>query len=234
MPYDVPNYLADYAMRNTHVPVGFWRCVNHTQNAFFKECFIDELAHASGHDPYRFRRALLGKHPRAEKLLAVLDAAAAKAQWSTPPEAGIHRGIALSQVYDTPVAAVAEISVGTDGKLRVHRVTVAIDLGHVVNPLTAQQQVEGAVAYGLSASLYGEITIKDGRVEQSNFNDYRMIGMDEMPRVETIILQSGGFWGGCGEPPVAVVAPALCNAVFEATGQRVRALPLKNHDLRKA
>jgi isoquinoline 1-oxidoreductase subunit beta len=234
MPYDVPHYLADYAMRNTHLPVGFWRCVNHSQNAFFKECFIDEMAHAGGHDPYQFRCKLIGRHPRAAKLVAVLDAVAEQARWDTPPEPGIYRGIALSQVNETPVAAVAEVSVGARGDVKLHRITVAIDLGHAVNPMTAELQVQSAVTFGLSAALYGEITVKDGRVEQANFNDYRLIRLAEMPQVDTIILQSGGFWGGCGEPPVAVVAPALCNAIFAATGTRIRSLPLKNHDLRKA
>jgi isoquinoline 1-oxidoreductase beta subunit len=234
MPYAVPNYVVDYAMRNTHVPVGFWRSVNHSQNGFFKECFIDELAHAAKRDPYHFRRHLMRGNPKFVRLLAALDAAAEKAQWDSTPPAGSYRGIAACQVQETPVAAVAEVSVDATGVIRTHRMTIAIDLGHVVNPLTVEQQIESGVAYGLSAALYGEITIRDGRVEQSNFHDYRAISLAEMPRVDSVVLQSGGFWGGCGEPPVAVVAPALCNAIFAATGKRVRALPLKNHDLRKA
>jgi isoquinoline 1-oxidoreductase beta subunit len=234
MPYAVPNYVVDYAMRNTHVPVGFWRSVNHSQNGFFKECFIDELAHAAKRDPYHFRRHLMRGNPKFVRLLAVLDAAAEKAKWDSTPPAGSYRGIAVCQVQETPVAGVAEVSVDATGVIRTHRMTIAIDLGHVVNPLTVEQQIESGVAYGLSAALYGEITIRDGRVEQSNFHDYRAISLAEMPRVDSVVLQSGGFWGGCGEPPVAVVAPALCNAIFAATGKRVRALPLKNHDLRKA
>jgi isoquinoline 1-oxidoreductase subunit beta len=234
MPYDIPNYLADYAIRNTHVPVGFWRCVNHTQNCFFKESFIDEMAHAAGIDPLEYRRRLIGRHRHAEKFLGVLNAAAERAGWTTPLPPQTFRGIALNEAYNTFVAAVAEITVGADGAVRMHRIVVALDPGTVVNPLTAEMQTESAVVFGLTAALYGEITIKDGRVEQSNFNEYRMLRLAEMPRVETVLMPSGGFWGGCGEPPVAVVAPALCNAIFAATGKRIRSLPLKNHDLRRA
>jgi len=234
MPYDVPNYLVDYAMRNTHVPVGFWRCVNHTQNCFFKESFIDEMAHAAAADPYAFRRHLLGRHPHADKFIAVLDAAARQAGWGTALPLGVHRGIALNEAYGTFVAAVCEASVDADGEPRMHRIVVAIDPGTVVNPMSVEMQIESSVVYGLTAALYGEITIRDGRVEQSNFNDYEMLRMARMPKVESVLVPSGGFWSGCGEPPVAVVAPALCNAIFAATGKRVRSLPLKNHDLRKA
>jgi isoquinoline 1-oxidoreductase beta subunit len=234
MPYDIPNYLADYAMRMTHVPAGFWRCVNHTQNCFFKESFIDELADAAGQDPYQYRRKMLRNHPRADKFIRVLDAAAASAGWGTPLPDGRHRGIALNEVHGTYNAAVIEVSVGDRHALRVHRVVSAIDCGHVVNPMTVEMQVESATVYALTAALYGEITIKDGRVEQSNFHDYRMLRLAQMPKVETVIVPGGGFWGGVGEPPVAVVAPALCNAIFAATGKRVRSLPLKNHDLRNA
>jgi isoquinoline 1-oxidoreductase beta subunit len=231
MPYDVPNYLVDFAMRNTHVPVGVWRSVNHSQNAFFKECFIDEMAHAAGADPYAFRRKLLEKKPQQ---LAVLDAAAKNAGWGSPTPPGVFRGIAIHESQSSICAQVVEASIAHDGQIRVHRVVSAIDAGHVVNPLTVEMQTESAIVYGLTAALYGEIGIKDGRVEQSNFHDYRMLRMAEMPRVETIILPSGGFWGGVGETPVPPLAPALCNAVFAATGKRVRSLPLKNHDLRSA
>src|SRR4051812_4470510 len=234
MPYDIPNYLADYAMRNTHVPVGFWRCVNHTQNCFFKESFIDELAHIAHADPYEYRRKLIGKHKHADKFVAVLDAAAQRAGWGAPLPQGVHRGIALNEAYGTFTAAVAEVSINSDGKARMHRIVCALDPGHVVNPLTAEMQTESSVVYALTAALYGEITIKDGRVEQSNFDDYQMLRLAEMPKVETILMPSGGFWGGLGEPPIAVVAPALCNAIFAASGKRIRSLPLKNHDLRKA
>jgi isoquinoline 1-oxidoreductase subunit beta len=234
LPYDIPNYLADYAIRNTHVPVGFWRCVNHTQNCFFKESFVDEMASAAGIDPLDYRRRLIGKHRHAAKFLSVLNAAAERAGWTTPPPPQIFRGVALNEAYGTFVAAVAEVSVAPDGAVRMHRIVVALDPGTVVNPLTAEMQTESAVVFGLTAAYYGEITIKDGRVEQSNFNDYRMLRMAEMPKVETVLVPSGGFWGGCGEPPVAVVAPALCNAIFAATGKRIRSLPLAKHDLRKA
>jgi isoquinoline 1-oxidoreductase beta subunit len=234
MPYDVPNYLVDYATRMTHVPVGFWRCVNHSQNCFFKESFVDELAHAAGQDPYQYRRKMLRNHRCADKFIGVLDAAAAKAGWGTRPPDGIYRGIALNEVNGTFNAAVIEISLGEHNDVRVHRVVSAIDCGHVVNPLTVEMQVESATVYALTAALYGEITLKGGRVEQSNFHDCPMLRLAEMPRVETVIVPSGGFWGGVGEPPVAVVAPALCNAIFAATGKRIRSLPLKNHDLRNA
>jgi isoquinoline 1-oxidoreductase subunit beta len=231
MPYDVPNYRVDFAMRNTHVPVGVWRSVNHSQNAFFKEGFVDELAHAAGSDPYLFRRKLLAKKP---KQLAVLDAVAAKAGWGSPLPPGVFRGIAIHDSQNSTCAQVVEASVAGDGKVQVHRVVSAIDAGHVVNPLTVELQTESAVVYGLTAALYGEITIANGRVEQSNFNDYPMLRLADMPRVETVIIASGGFWGGVGETPVPPLAPALCNAIFFATGKRIRSLPLKNHDLRSA
>jgi isoquinoline 1-oxidoreductase subunit beta len=231
MPYDVPNYRVDFAMRNTHVPVGVWRSVNHSQNAFFKEGFVDELAHAAGSDPYLFRRNLLAKKP---KQLAVLDAVAAKAGWGSPLPPGVFRGIAIHDSQNSVCAQVVEASVASDGKVHVHRVVSAIDAGHVVNPLTVELQTESAVVYGLTAALYGEITIANGQVEQSNFNDYPMLRLADMPRVETVIVASGGFWGGVGETPVPPLAPALCNAIFFATGKRIRSLPLKNHDLRQA
>jgi isoquinoline 1-oxidoreductase beta subunit len=242
MPYGIPNYLVDYAVRNTHVPVGILRSIYYSQNAFFKESFLDEMAHAAGRDPYRLRRALLDGKPRH---LAVLDAAAARAGWDRPPPAGVFRGIALNEACGSICAQVVEASVSGAGAVRVHRVTSAIDCGHVVNPLTVELQTQGAIVFALTAALYGEITIADGAVQQSNFDDYEMLRMADMPRVETVMVASadasgGGsgadtgadFWGGIGEPPVAPVAPALCNAIFAATGRRIRSLPLKNHDLR--
>jgi isoquinoline 1-oxidoreductase beta subunit len=234
MPYDVPHYLANFAMRNTHVPVGFWRCVNHSQNCFFRESFIDELAHAADADPYRYRRSLIGTHKHADKLTAVLDAAAERARWGASLPDGVYRGIALNEAYGTFVAAVCEASVEASGKARIHRIVVAIDPGTVVNPMSVEMQVQGAVVFGLTATLYGEITIANGCVEQTNFDAYRMLRMAEMPKVECVLVPSGGFWSGCGEQPVAVVAPALCNAIFAATGKRIRSLPLRNHDLGRA
>jgi isoquinoline 1-oxidoreductase subunit beta len=226
MPYDIPSYRVDHAIRTTHVPVGFWRSVHHSQNCFFKESFVDEMAHAAGADPYDYRRRLLRNHPRADRFLAVLDAAAARAEWTTTTRRGLSRGIALNEINGTYNAAVVEISVGPE--LRVLRVVSAIDCGHVVNPRTVEMQVESATADALAAALYGEVTIADGRVQQSNFHDYRMLRLAQMPRIETVIVPGHDEFNGVGEPPVAVVAPALCNAVFAATGKRIRSLPLKN------
>jgi isoquinoline 1-oxidoreductase subunit beta len=227
MPYAVPNYLVDYVVRPTPVPLGVWRAINYTQNAFYKECFIDEMAHAAGIDPYLYRRKLLTHDARN---LAVLDAAAQKANWGSPLPAGMFRGIALNEACGSYCAQVVEVSVA-DGPVRVHRVVAAIDPGHVVNPLSVEMQVEGAIVYALTAALYGEITIQDGAAVQTNFDTYEMLRMAGAPKVETVIVPSGGFWGGVGEPPVPPLAPALCNALFAATGKRVRSLPLKNHDL---
>jgi isoquinoline 1-oxidoreductase beta subunit len=227
MAYDVPNYLVDYVVQGLPVPLGVWRAINYTQNTFYKESFVDEMAAAAGIDPYLYRRRLLRNSP---KNLAVLDAAATRANWLTPPPPGVHRGIAVTEACGTFCAQVAEVSV-EQGKLHVHRFISAIDPGHVVNPLSIEMQNEGAVIFGLTAALLGEITIKDGGVEQGNFNDYQMLRMAEAPPVETVIVPSGGFWGGVGEPPVPPVAPALCNAVYAATGKRVRSLPLAKQDL---
>ena len=230
MAYDVPNYHVDYAMRTTHVPVGFWRSVNHSQNGFFRECFIDEMAYAAGQDPYQFRRKLLNKSPER---LAVLDAAAKTAVWDKPLAQGVSRGIALVEAYGTLCAQVVEASVGDKGQVRVQKVVAAVDTGHVVNPAILQSQVESGIVYGLTAALYGTITIENGRVQQGNFDDYQMLRMAEMPAVETVLVPSGGFWGGGGEPAVPPLAPALCNAIFAATGKRVRSLPLKDQDLKR-
>ena len=229
--YTVPNLLVEHAMRNPPVPPGFWRGVNVNQNAIYLECFMDELAHAAGKDPLEFRRTLMAKQPKA---LAVLNAVAAKAGWGKPAANGVHRGLAVCKAFASYVAACAEVSVDAKGRLKIHRIVAATDPGHAVNPQQIEAQVEGSFVYGLSALLYGECTIKDGAVEQSNFSDYPSMLIDDMPEVETIIMPSGGFWGGIGEPTIAVAAPAVLNAIFAATGKRVRRFPLKNVDLRGA
>jgi isoquinoline 1-oxidoreductase beta subunit len=222
-PYAVENVRVDYGMRITHVPVGYWRSVNHSQNGYFREAFFDEIALAAGQDPYEYRRKLLANSP---KQLAVLDAVAQKAGWGTPLPAGRWRGIAQVDGYGSYVAAVAEISLNADGSPHMHRIVTSVDSGYVVNPDTVQAQMEGAVVWAMSAALYGEITIKDGRVEQGNFDTYRMLLMDKMPQVDVILVPSGGFWGGIGEPGAPPVAPAIVNAMLAATGKPVRSLPI--------
>ncbi|KPH81987.1 xanthine dehydrogenase family protein molybdopterin-binding subunit [Bosea vaviloviae] len=229
--YGVPNLLIDHAMRNPHVPPGFWRGVNLNQNTIYLESFMDELAYSVGKDPLEFRRALMKNHP---KHLAVLNAVAEKAGWGKPLPDGVFRGICQTMGFGSYVAAVAEVSVSADGKLKIHRIVAATDPGHAVNPAQIERQVEGSFVYGLSASLYGEITIKDGRVEQENFDTYEVMRLEAMPAVETVLVPSGGFWGGVGEPTIAVAAPAVLNAIFAATGKRIRSLPLKHADLKKA
>lgn len=229
--YSIPNLLIDHAMRNPSVPAGFWRGVNHNQNAIYIECFIDELAHAAGQDPLAFRRRLMANHP---KHLAVLEAAAEKAGWGKPAPQGVFRGMAQHMGFGSYTAAVAEVSVSRQGDLKVHRIVAATDSGHAVNPGQIAAQVEGSFVYGLSALLYGECTVKDGRIEQANFDTYDALRMHQMPKVETIVMPSGGFWGGVGEPTIAVAAPAVLNAIFAATGQRIRTVPLKNVKLRTA
>jgi len=230
--YTIPNLLVDHAMRNPPVPPGFWRGVNHNHNAIYLECFVDELAHAAGADPLEFRRRMMGRHPRH---LAVLEAAATRAGWGRPAAPGVFRGLAQHMGFGSYTAAVAEVSVSAEGKLKVHRIVAATDPGYAVNPQQIQAQVEGSFAYGLSAALYGECTLKDGRMQQANFDTYPVMRMDEMPRVETIVMPSGGAtWGGVGEPTIAVAAPAVLNAIFAATGKRIRTLPVKAHDLRRA
>ncbi|HEU5294457.1 MAG TPA: molybdopterin cofactor-binding domain-containing protein [Burkholderiaceae bacterium] len=223
--YTVPNLLIEYAMRNTHVPVGPWRGVNTNQNGVYMECFIDEVARAAGADPLAFRRTLMQQHP---KHLAVLNAVAEKAGWGTPLPEGRHRGIAQFMGYGSYSAAVAEVSIGSRGELKVHRMVLALDCGHAVNPDQIAAQVEGSVAYGLSAALFGEMTIDKGRVNELNFHTYPILKLAEFPKVETVIVPSHDFWGGVGEPTICVVTPSVLNAIAAATGKPVRSLPLKH------
>jgi isoquinoline 1-oxidoreductase beta subunit len=226
--YNVPNLLIDHAMRNPHLTPGFWRGVNTNQNAVYMECFMDELAEAAGQDPLAFRLKLL-----KPKYAAVLKAATDKAGYGKPLPAGHFHGIAQIMGYGSYVAGVAEVSVSADGILKVHKITAATDPGHVVNPAQIERQVAGSFVYGLSAALYGEITLKDGAVEQTNFDSYNVMRIDEMPKVETVLVPSGGFWGGVGEPTIAVAAPAVLNGIYKATGKRVRDLPLMHQELKK-
>jgi isoquinoline 1-oxidoreductase beta subunit len=223
--YTVPNLLIEYAMRNTHVPVGPWRGVNTNQNAVYVECFVEEVARAAGADSLEFRRALMIRHP---KHLAVLNAAADKGGWGTPLPSGVHRGIAQFMGYGSYSAAVAEVSVSGEGKVKVHRMVLALDCGHAVNPDQIAAQVEGSVAYGLSAAFYGECAVLNGRMTELNFDRYQILRLAEMPKVETVIVPSYDFWGGVGEPTISVVTPAVLNAVLAATGKPVRSLPLKS------
>ena len=227
-PYSIPNVRIEYAQRNPHVPVGFWRTVGHSQNPYMRECFVDELASAAGKDPYEYRLALLGKAP---KELGVLEATARAAGWGKPLRAGVHRGIAVTEAYGSYTSAVAEVSVDDKGALTIHRLVLGIDCGYVVNPDNVIAQMQGSAVFALTALIWGEITIKDGRVEQSNFHDYRLMQLREMPAVEVVMAPSGGFWGGVGEPGQASILPAVCNAIYAATGKRIRSLPLKNHGL---
>jgi isoquinoline 1-oxidoreductase beta subunit len=223
--YSVPNLLIEYAMRNTHVPVGPWRGVNTNQNGVYMECFMDEVAKAAGKDPLEFRRALMKDYP---KHLAVLNAAAEKGDWGKPLSPGVHRGIAQFMGYGSYSAATAEVSVSPQGKLKIHRMVLALNCGHAVNPSQIAAQVEGSVAYGLSATLYGEMPVENGRMTNLNFDTYEILRLAEMPKVETVIVPTYDFWGGVGEPTICVVAPAVLNAIFAATGKPMRSLPLKN------
>jgi isoquinoline 1-oxidoreductase subunit beta len=226
--YNVPNLLIDHAMRNPHVPAGFWRGVNSNQNAFYVECFMDEVAHAVGDDPFAFRlKYLKPKHA------AVLKAAAEKAGYGRPAPQGIYRGIAQVMANASYVAACAEVSVDK-GRVKVHRLVGATNCGHAVNPEQIARQVEGSFVYGLSSLLYGECTVRDGRIEQTNFHDWEVMRLDAMPKVETVVMPDGEFWGGVGEPTISVAAPAVLNAIFAATGKRIRTVPIKDIDLSAA
>jgi isoquinoline 1-oxidoreductase beta subunit len=222
IPYDIPNQTGSVVIHDTPIPTGYLRSVSHGLNAFANESFIDEMAVGAGKDPVEFRRALLAKHP---KYLRVLDVAVEKAGWGKPP-AGRKQGIAIMEGYGSYVALVSEVSVeGTD--IRVHRVVVAADLGRMVNPNIVEQQIESSVIYGMSTSMYDEIVVKDGRIQQTNFHDYRMVRMNEAPKIEIHLFADGDKPGGIGEPVTAMMAPSVANAVFAITGKRLRKLPLR-------
>jgi isoquinoline 1-oxidoreductase subunit beta len=225
--YSVPNILIDHSMRNPHVPPGFWRGVNVNQNAIYLECFMDEVANEAGVDPLEFRRRLMANHP---KHLGVLNAVADGIGWSKPAPAGVFRGLAQHMGYGSYVAAAAEVSVDA-GKVKIHRIVAATDPGYAVNPAQIERQITGSFVYGLSALFYGECTVKDGHMEQTNFDSYNSMVIAEMPKVECIIMPTGGFWGGVGEPTICVAPPAVLNAIAAATGKRYRSVPLKNHGL---
>jgi isoquinoline 1-oxidoreductase beta subunit len=225
--YSVPNILVDHSMRNPHINPGFWRGVNINHNAIYLESFMDELAKETGVDPLEFRRKLMAQHP---KHLAVLNAVAEKAGWGKPAAQGVFRGLAQAMAFGSYVAACAEVSV--DGnKVKVHRIVAATDPGYGVNPAQIERQVAGSFVYGLTGLFFGECTVKTGRIEQQNFDSYDMMRIAQMPKVETILMPSGGFWGGVGEPTICVAAPAVLNAITAATGKRYRTFPLKHHGL---
>jgi isoquinoline 1-oxidoreductase beta subunit len=226
--YTIPDLLLEHAMRNPPVPPGFWRGVNINQNAIYMECFIDELAHAAGKDALAFRQKLMTDNPEG---LAVLNAVAEKANWDQPAPEGIHRGLAVCKAFASYVAACAEVSVNDKGELRIRRIVAATDSGHAVNPQQIETQIEGSFVFGLSALLYGECTVEGGSVVETNFHTYPSMLLSEMPAVEVIVMPSGGFWGGIGEPTIAVAAPAVLNAIFAATGKRIREIPLSKTGL---
>jgi isoquinoline 1-oxidoreductase beta subunit len=226
--YGIPNLQVDLHTPKIGVPVQWWRSVGHSHTGFSVEAFLDEVAHAGGKDPYQLRRALLANQPR---MLAVLDLAAQEANWGSPLPAGVGRGIATHFSFDSYVAQVIEASVADDGAVRVHRVVCALDCGLVINPDTVKAQMEGGIIFGLTAALKTEITLKDGRVEQTNFNDYPMVRIFETPEIEVHIVSSTANPTGVGEPGVPPAAPALANAIFAATGKRIRRLPIRASDL---
>jgi isoquinoline 1-oxidoreductase subunit beta len=226
--YTFPAFLLEYAMRNTHVPVGPWRGVNTNQNGVYSECFMDEVAKAAGKDPLEFRRQFMSKHP---KHLGILNAVAEKAEWGKPLPDGVYRGIAQFMGYGSYSAAVAEVSVSPKGELKVHRIVIGVNSGHAVNPQQIEAQAQGSVAMGLTAALYGEMTLDKGRMQELNFHNYQILRLAEMPKVEVLVAPTGDFWGGVGEPTICVVSPAVMNAIYAATGKPVRSLPIKNQKL---
>ena len=228
--YEFPNLLIDHAMRNTHVPPGFWRGVNANQNAIFMECFMDELAEAGGVDAVEFRRRFMAKFPRN---LAALNAVADAIGWTKPAPAGVFRGVSQMKAFGSYVAAACELSVANGTDVKIHRIIAATDCAYAVNPAQIRRQVSGSFVYGLSALFEQECTVKDGRIQQTNFNDFNSMRIAQMPKVETIIIEGGGEeWGGVGEPTICVAAPAVLNAIYRATGKRYRTVPLKNAGLK--
>jgi isoquinoline 1-oxidoreductase beta subunit len=220
-PYAAANVRVDYVRHEIGIDVGYWRSVSHALNCFTVECFMDEVAIAAGKDPYQFRHDLLSKQPRWQ---AVLDAVAKKARWGSAPQ-GRHQGIALMSGYDTYLAQVAEISMEGD-KLKIHKIVCVIDCGQIVNPDIVHAQAEGSIIFGLTAALYDDINIAAGKVKEQNFHDYRLMRINEVPAVEVYFLESEEKPGGMGEPVVALVAPAVCNAIYAATRKRLRTLPI--------
>ena len=230
--YNVPNMRVELLVKNTHLPVWFWRAPGVNQHIFAIESFLDEMAAASGIDPYQMRRKLLEGKP---DWLKVLDTVAEKGDWGKPLPKGSGRGIAICTDCDSLCAQVAEVTVKPDGQVKVNRVTVALDTRYMVNPLTIAEQAEGAVIYGLTAALYGKITIKDGAPVQGNFDTYRMVRLAEAPKIDVHLVPSGGkVWGGAGEPATPPIPAAVANAIFAATGKRLRSLPISDHDLTTA
>ncbi|MGE0628668.1 MAG: molybdopterin cofactor-binding domain-containing protein [Hyphomicrobiaceae bacterium] len=227
----IQNLLIEHAMRNSHIPVSFWRGVNCNQNAIWVECFIEEAAKAAGKDPLEFRRNLLADSP---KHLGILNAVAEKAGYGKPLPEGVFRGLSVFMGYGSYCAACAEVSVSPKGRLKVHRLVVGTNCGHIANVDQVTAQVEGSVAYGLSALLYSENTVKDGHMEQTNFDTHEVLHMDEMPVIESVLAPTYDFWGGVGEPTIMVAAPAVMNGIFHATGKMPRSLPLKHVKLRGA
>jgi len=229
MPYAIPNFRVEYVRREPPaIPTGFWRGVGPNSNVFAIESFMDELAESAGQDPLEFRRKLMAKHP---KHLGVLNAVAEKIGWTTPPPKGVYRGIAQHMGYGSYVAGAAEISVSDGNKIKVLRIVAATDPGYAVNPAQIERQIAGSFVYGLSGLFYGGCTVKDGRIEQTNFDTYNSMRIAEMPKVESIVMPSGGFWGGVGEPTICVAGPAVLNAYFAATGKRIRSVPLRDQNI---